>query len=111
MSKNYDLVNHNDFRDLIMYCEVMNYHICRIIEWKNGIALIELSHNMFCVYNGHNGKGYYFNKDFVPYNWIISQFERCSDLYKCSKDVANDIKVKSMLQLEKVKREMRRLDY
>lgn len=111
MAEKYDVVEHNDFRDLIMYCEVTNFHINRFVEWNNGVALIELAHDMYCIYNGHNDKGYYFNKNFVPYNWIISQFQRCADLYKCSKDVADNIKNKAMLQFEQFRQVTRRPDY
>lgn len=89
---NYQMEQHESFRDFYAYCDVSNFHIEKVVKWENGVALVRLAHNMMAILNGHNKRAYYFDLNNVPEMWVKDQFDKCSTKYSCSKSVAYQIK-------------------
>lgn len=90
---NYQMEQHKNFKDFYAYCDVTNFHIERVIKWENGVALVQLAHNMMAILNGHNLKAYYFDLNNVPEMWVKDQFDKCSTKYACNKALAIQIQI------------------
>lgn len=90
---NYQMEQHKNFKDFYIHCDVFNFHIERVIKWENGVALVQLAHNMRAIFNGHNMKAYYFDLDNVPEMWVKDQFDKCATKYACSKSEALQIQI------------------
>ena len=98
---NYQVEQHKDFGDFYIHCDVFNYHF-ESTEWKNGVALVQLAHNM---------KAYYFELDKVPEYWVKDQFEKCATKYACTPEVANMIQYKAYKDIQEICEEKRKADY
>ena len=48
----YDEEQFKNFGDFYAYTDVFDWHYVNILEWKNGIALVELE-NGKAIFNGH----------------------------------------------------------
>ena len=99
-----------DFGDFYAYTDVFNLHYVNILEWKNGVALVELERGQ-AIFNGHNNKGYFFDEDGVPNEWIKDQFEKCATKYSCASEVANKIADKAYKELHEILEAKRKADY
>lgn len=66
--------------DAYTFGEVMNYHFSSS-KWVNGVAFIEMSHDVYGIFNGWNQKFYLFNKADTPMDWINKQFFNCYNKY------------------------------
>ncbi len=99
-----------NFGDFYAYTDVFDWHYVTIIDWKNGVALVELE-NGRAIFNGHNNKGYFFDEGKVPEEWIKDQFEKCAAKYACSSVVAKNIEDEAYKELEEIREAKRRADY
>ena len=107
---NYQVEQHKDFGDFYIHCDVFNLHFGGA-EWKNGVALVQLAHNMRAIFNGHNMKAYYFDLNKVPEEWIKDQFDKCAIKYSCAYTVAKMIEDKAYKELQEILEAKRRADY
>lgn len=107
---NYQVEQHKDFGDFYIHCDVFNYHF-ESTEWRNGVALVQLAHNMRAIFNGHNMKAYYFDLNKVPEYWVKDQFEKCATKYACTPEVAKMIEDKAYNELQEIWEEKRKADY
>lgn len=99
-----------DFGDFYAYTDVFDWHYVNILEWKDGIALVELE-NGKAIFNGHNDKGYFFEEGKVPEEWIKDQFEKCAKKYSCFSSLAKKIENEAYRQLAEIRDAKRRADY
>ncbi len=99
-----------DFGDFYAYTDVFDWHYVNILQWKNGVALVELE-NGRAIFNGHNNKGYFFDEGKVPEDWITDQFEKCAAKYACAPAVAKMIEDEAFKHLEEIREAKRRADY
>lgn len=107
---NYQVEQHKDFKNFYIYCDIFNYHF-ESAEWKNGVALVQLAHNMRAIFNGHNMKAYYFELDKVPEYLVKDQFNKCATKYACAYEVANKIADKAYKELQEIWEAKRKADY
>ena len=98
----YEEEQFKNFGDFYAYTDVFDWHYVNILEWKNGIALVELAHNLMAIFNGHNMKAYYFDLNKVPEYWVKDQFEKCATKYACTPEVAKMIKDKAYNELQEI---------
>ena len=108
---NYQMEQHENFKDFYAYCDVSNYHIEKVAKWENGVALVRLAHNMMAIFNGHNNKAYFFSEGKVPEEWIKDQFDKCAIKYSCAYTVAKMIEDKAYNELQEIWEAKRRADY
>ena len=107
---NYELQECKSFGDFYAYCDVFDWHYVNILEWKNGVALVELE-NGRAIFNGHNNKAYFFQEGKVSNEWIKDQFDKCANKYNCPFAVAKMIEDKAYRELEEIREAKRRADY
>lgn len=75
MSKaQYDEEQFKNFGDFYAYTDVFDWHYVNILEWKNGIALVELE-NGKAIFNGHNNKAYFFSEGKVPETVVVQDLK------------------------------------
>lgn len=106
----YEEEQFKNFGDFYIHCDVFNYHF-ESTEWRNGVALVQLAHNMMAIFNGHNNKAYFFSEGKVPEEWIKDQFDKCATKYACTPEVAKMIKDKAYKELQEIWEEKRKADY
>ena len=106
---NYELQEFKSFGDFYAYCDVFDWHYVNILEWKDGIALVELEGGR-AIFNGHN-KAYFFQEGKVPEEWIKDQFEKCAKKYSCINSLAKKIENEAYRELEEIREAKRRADY
>lgn len=97
--------------DVYSFGEVMNYHFISS-KWINGVAFIEMSHDVYGIFNGWNQKFYLFNKVNTPINWINKQFTNCYNKYtNKSRFEKNQIVNINEDKIQKVIEAQRAMDY
>lgn len=106
----YDEEQFKNFGDFYAYADVFDWHYVNILEWKNGIALVELE-NGKAIFNGHNNKAYFFSEGKVPEEWIKDQFDKCAIKYSFAYTVAKMIEDKAYKELQEILEAKRRADY
>lgn len=97
--------------DAYTFGEVMNYHFASS-KWVNGIAFIEMSHDVYGIFNGWNQKFYLFNKINTPKEWINRQFVNCYSKYSDKSEYAKkQIADINEYSVQKVIEAQRAMDY
>lgn len=75
-----------DFRDFVVYCDVMNYHPVSRPHAYEGVADILLSHRMYGIFDAHTNKGYIIDGAQIGslsegVNYAKAQVSRCRSKY------------------------------
>ena len=69
-----------DFKDFIVYCDVMNWHPDKKPYTYRGVATMELDHGVFGIFDAITNKGYLIFRNDEAYN--KAQAKRCRDKYQ-----------------------------
>ena len=69
-----------DFKDFIVYCDVMNWHPDEKPYTYRGVATMELDHGVFGIFDAITNKGYLIFRNNEAYN--KAQAKRCRDKYQ-----------------------------
>ena len=106
-NKFYEEYGTNGLGDVYTFGEVMNYHFASS-KWVNGVAFIEMAHDIYGIFDGWNQKFYLFNKVNTPMDWIKRQFVNCYSKYSDKSEYAkkqiadiNEYSVKKVIEAQR----------